>query len=438
MNAVRGEGPLGQIDLESEILTDVSVLLSRLADKSDRLITNSTTNLAEAWMNIRAKFDGGKYFNRCNRGSWHARCYGGALRLNLGTEWSPKVWEHVTGTPATLPFKDHYRQRTLRHTSSLKSQAKEDVKARSRKRKMKSLSISQTKKAKRSYGPEHLEVCPDVSSKRLDEMKSEYLEREVKVTMDHSRQIEHCTRGQSSSQKWYTHRHKRLTSSRFGDVMKRRLKTPVNPLVRSILYPSFKGNEYTRHGLSQEKYSIDEYVLRKAENGMNAIVRQSGLVIDDANSFLAGSPDGIVTMSNGDKGLLEVKNLLKNKRMSLYQAARNKSFCLQDVKGKLCLRSNHQYYYQVQGLLNITKLPWLDFVVRTTNPHQLHIERIHRNSFPWTNVMLPKLTAFYMSCLLPELSSPREGKYPGIREPGPTWVKLTGNSIFKKFLINNL
>ena len=32
--------------------------------------------------------------------------------------------------------------------------------------------------------------------------------------------------------------------------------------------------------------------------------------------------------------------------------------------------------------------------------------------------MLPKLTAFYMSCLLPELSSPREGKYPGIREAG--------------------
>ena len=43
MNAVGGEGPLGQIYPESEILTDVYVLLSRLADKSDRLITNSTT-----------------------------------------------------------------------------------------------------------------------------------------------------------------------------------------------------------------------------------------------------------------------------------------------------------------------------------------------------------------------------------------------------------
>ena len=38
MNAARGEGPLGKIDLESEMLTDVSVLLCRLADKADRLI----------------------------------------------------------------------------------------------------------------------------------------------------------------------------------------------------------------------------------------------------------------------------------------------------------------------------------------------------------------------------------------------------------------
>ena len=102
----------------------------------------------------------------------------------------------MTGTPATQPFVDHYRQRTLRHISSLKSQAQDDVKARARKRKMKSLSLSQSKKAKHSNGPESVEVCPDVSVKRLDELKSEYLEREVYVTMDQARLIELSTRGQ--------------------------------------------------------------------------------------------------------------------------------------------------------------------------------------------------------------------------------------------------
>ena len=49
-------------------------------------------------MHIRTKFDGGKVYNLCNRGSWHERCYGGALRMNLGPEWSCKVWEDSTGT----------------------------------------------------------------------------------------------------------------------------------------------------------------------------------------------------------------------------------------------------------------------------------------------------------------------------------------------------
>ncbi len=86
MEEVRGACPLGKVDLESELLADVSVLLQRLADKADRLIGNFTSNIAEAWMNIRAKFDGGKMYNRSNRSSWHARCYGGALRMNVGPE----------------------------------------------------------------------------------------------------------------------------------------------------------------------------------------------------------------------------------------------------------------------------------------------------------------------------------------------------------------
>jgi hypothetical protein len=45
---------------EKHIIKDVTLLLSKIADKSDRLINNSTTNLAESWMHIRTTFDGGK------------------------------------------------------------------------------------------------------------------------------------------------------------------------------------------------------------------------------------------------------------------------------------------------------------------------------------------------------------------------------------------
>jgi hypothetical protein len=86
MEEVRGPSPLGTISLEKNMLKDVQDQLRKVSVKADRLIDNFTSNLAEAWMNIRAKFDGGKFYNRCNRGSWQARCFGGALRMNLGVE----------------------------------------------------------------------------------------------------------------------------------------------------------------------------------------------------------------------------------------------------------------------------------------------------------------------------------------------------------------
>jgi len=51
----------------------------------------------------------------------------------------------------------------------------------------------------------------------------------------------------------------------------------------------------------------------------------------------------------------------------------------------------------------------LDFVVRTVNLYQIHIERIVKDSDLWKNTMLPKLKVFYYKALLPELSS--KGKF---------------------------
>jgi len=100
-NATANELKKGEL---KEVVRDVQVLLDRLASKSERLVGNFTTNLCESWMSIRSKFDGGKFVNRCGRGSWHARCYGSALRKNLGPSWSPYTYSKVTGLPAGTHF----------------------------------------------------------------------------------------------------------------------------------------------------------------------------------------------------------------------------------------------------------------------------------------------------------------------------------------------
>ena len=59
----------------------------------------------------RTKFDGGKMYNHCSRGSWHTRCFAGALRFNEGPRWSPQVWEKTTGTVAGEHFQNLYEKR---------------------------------------------------------------------------------------------------------------------------------------------------------------------------------------------------------------------------------------------------------------------------------------------------------------------------------------
>ena len=83
------QGGLTPTNIDPRLYHDIQVLVSRLVSKASQLIGNETTNLAESWMHIRSKFDGGKVINRSQSGSWEHRCMGAGLRQNLGREWGP-------------------------------------------------------------------------------------------------------------------------------------------------------------------------------------------------------------------------------------------------------------------------------------------------------------------------------------------------------------
>jgi hypothetical protein len=174
-----------------------------------------------------------------------------------------------------------------------------------------------------------------------------------------------------------------------------------------------------------EPIALEEYQLKCAEKGENVLLIKSGLVIDKNNQELGVSPDGIVyNQETKQYGIVEIKNLLKNKAYTLAEATKKCSnFCLELTEtGCLHLKRNHSFFYQVQGLANILEKDWVDFVVRVERPYQLHIERIMRDKQLWEQVMLPKLKCFFKLCMLPELAAPRNGLCPGIREPKQPWV----------------
>ena len=171
------------------------------------------------------------------------------------------------------------------------------------------------------------------------------------------------------------------------------------------------------YGISAERTTITEYIYYKPKEGVKVKVAPSGLLVHEEHHFLAASPDGVVSVvRSGESGLIEVKNLLQNKQHLLKDAAKSSSFCLQYADGRLQVRKKHKFYFQCQGLLNISRMPWIDFVVRVERPYQLFVERILRDTTEWER-MLVALSSFYFRALLPELAAPRQGKYPGIRDP---------------------
>jgi hypothetical protein len=282
------------------------------------------------------------------------------------------------------------------------------------------------------YGEDATDVVADVSPAELQDAAQEFMATRVTVSNEQIQDLERNTRSQSSCSLWKDERLKRLTSSHFGEVMRKMPSRPVSRLVERLLHSSFSGNEFTRKGLQEERTTIEEYILRKKERSDEVRVERVGLVVDREHNFLAASPDGKVVCTDGQVGLIEVKNLLQNKKLTFAAAtaAHKSGFCLEKTAGKkLQLKRTHNYYYQCQGQLNILKVPWLDFVVRRTQPYEMHIERIVRDEELWEYTMLPKLKAFYFSAMIPELAVPRFGKSPGIREPGK-WVRhesLQGN-----------
>ena len=92
---------------------------------------------------------------------------------------------------------------------------------------------------------------------------------------------------------------------------------------------------------------------------------------------------------------------LFTKGKAIAKAVKDKSFFLQPSGEGIQLRRRHTYYFQCQGLVNILNLPWIDFIVYTEE--DLHGERIYRDVNLWKPVMLPELTSFYFSYILPDI-----------------------------------
>ena len=414
-------GGLTPTNVNQKLLHDIQALLGRLVGKVKQLLSNDTTNLAENWMNVHAKFDGGKVINRSQSGSWQHRCMGAGLRHNLGPTWGPVTWEGKTGSPPNKVFTNAAENSAKILEQNRKRKATEEAKEKRRRSKYTKLGDNSVA-ARRAYSRHDDGILPDevmdnITPEELEEKKTQWFQTHVVLTTEAASEIEQQTRNQSDSDKWRAERRKRLTASRTGRIIKMRPKTKRSKRVEEFLYSVFKGNKATNYGSEKEEITRQEYISYQKKNKPTLTVEECGLYISSDNNWLAATPDGVVH-DNTDVahpiGLLEIKNPYTMKDKNLVEASKVSSFCLKsNDNNMLTLKRNHDYYYQIQCQLYCVDLHWCDFVVRTNR--DMHVERIRRDT-QWWDSHLPKFRKFYFDALLPELAEPRHTRG-GIREP---------------------
>ena len=85
-----------------------------------------------------------------------------------------------------------------------------------------------------------------------------------------------------------------MTASMCGQIAKRRSTTKVAKLVKTLLYPTFRGNVATQWGIDQEPETQHLYLLQKRLVSPGISVCKSGFLIHHSHHWLGASPDGLV------------------------------------------------------------------------------------------------------------------------------------------------
>ncbi|XP_041971818.1 uncharacterized protein LOC121727854 isoform X2 [Aricia agestis] len=227
-----------------------------------------------------------------------------------------------------------------------------------------------------------------------DECENQHAEK-----VNNREEVERDTILQAESPLWLELRRCLLTASSFGKVCKRRHNISSAPLVKSHLYSySLDHIKSIKHGKVNEATAI-----RQLEEQISIKVHKCGLFIDEDFFFLGASPDGVF-----EEGLVEIKCPISAFGMNAEDAIKAKKIKFWLPNGTINRR--HDWYFQIQGQLHVTKKNLCLFAVWTGEQFPLKMEKITRDDEFWQNEMQTRLYKYYNECLLPEIVDPRKSR----------------------------
>ncbi|KAH9380660.1 hypothetical protein HPB48_015870 [Haemaphysalis longicornis] len=216
----------------------------------------------------------------------------------------------------------------------------------------------------------HKDDVPETQDAMMDHcmevMKALVIEPEV------ARLVEAETKDQAKSTKWFTFRAGRITASNAKAVCRTSIPSPSMSLLNKICSPEHTQfwAPQTAWGKEHEETARQAYATASASIHLNFQCATAGLHISVEKPFLAATPDGLVTCSCCGEGVLEVKCPYNGRNGTVKELALSKSACVSLTGGKLRLRTDHSYYYQVQLQMFVTQRKYCDFVLWTPKTTQ--------------------------------------------------------------------
>lgn len=244
----------------------------------------------------------------------------------------------------------------------------------------------------------------DLWSDRVQEIISAHMSSLKPIEKDDREKIRATTTGQADNKNWHAARVGRLTASLFKRVC--RCIKPES-LLKTLLYPSDRAvsAEAMVYGRVHEKDAVEAYALLLRSLDRQVTVQETGLHIHSDHPLLAASPDRVVR-TDGEEGILEVKCPFSKRGQTMDEACEDTKFCCRLEDGEAVLKTDHEYYFQIQGQMAITGHNWCDFVV-WFGPNKVHLQRIPYNRVFWDTEMLPSLLHFMRYALIPEILTRR-------------------------------
>ena len=367
-----------------------------LSKFSNSLLHQLTNNASESLNGLVSASLGGKRIHFGLRSQYNMRIYAAVIQHN-----SQKVLSELykaTGKDVS-PIIENVECKRLKKRERTRNARKEGRKGynRSRRRGM---------TTDRHYGPNCTkeDMLPNEVEAKADEI-FETLEKNQK----NRAALERETIGQSTNEKWIAARRFMLTASNFGPACRWKDSISCIPTVQRILYSKPEPeNIAVQHGILQEKVALE-----KLRDVYEEPIEECGIFIDKEYSFLGASPDALIGLS----GTIEIKSTFQGAHLSAEDAINEiRSVAAAfDKKDQQKLSQTHDHYFQIQGQLHITGREYCLYVIHTSVSQK--ITKVLRDDNFWSTKMEPRLTKFYMDCLLPEIIDPRQTRSRQIRNP---------------------